>query len=98
METLQKSAALSDFSYLLVLPIETKNKICSYFVACGKNHKSVSDSLNLSSLVAAYFGNLIEEEAKNEKLNSLTNKIKQVVKIQNEIIANLDEGVSDPIS
>ena len=90
---LQKSAAYSDFNYLLVLPIEAKNKICSYFVACGKNHKSVSDSLNLSSLVAAYFSNLIEEEAKNEKLNSLTNKIKQVVKIQNEIIANLDEGV-----
>jgi len=90
---LQQSAARSNLLFLAVVPLGQESAKFGLFVAGGKEQKQNPNLLSLAKLIAAYIAGLMEDQIALHNARSLANKIKQVVKIQNEIITNLDEGV-----
>jgi len=90
---LQKIAASADYQFLITIPLGEESAKFGLFVAAGMERNTNTDILALAKLIAAYLSGLMQDQIALSNLRSLANKIKQVVKIQNEIIANLDEGV-----
>ena len=90
---LQKMAASAGYDFLISVPLGHQKAKFGLFLAAGKSEPIRPNSLALSKLIAIHLGNLIEDQIATQNLRNLANRIKQVVKIQNEIISNLDEGV-----
>ncbi len=90
---LQKAAASSDFQFLVIVPLGQKTAKFGLFVAGGKSEHQNPNLLSLAKLIAAYTTGLMQDQIALSNAQNLSNKIRQVVKIQNEIISNLDEGV-----
>lgn len=90
---LQKAASSSGYQFLTVIPLGHKTARFGLFVAGGKNPNQNPNQLSLANLIAAYTAGLMQDQIALNNAQNLSNKIKQVVKIQNEIVSNLDEGV-----
>ncbi len=91
--TLQKTAANLKFEYLVTIPLGQKSAKFGLFVAGSRSNKPKANTLEISKVIAAHITGLMQDQIAINNLRNLANKIKQVVKIQNEIITNLDEGV-----
>lgn len=90
---IQKAAARANFNFLTAVPLGQGSAKFGLFVTAGKATIRHPIVLPLTKLIAAYISGLMEDQIALHNLRNLANKVKQVVKIQNEIIANLDEGV-----
>ena len=90
---LQKTAASAGYSFLVVVPLGQQSAKFGLFVAAGKTPPEKEELLPMSALVADYTAGLMEDQIALLNTRTLTSKIKQVVKIQNEIISNLEEGI-----
>lgn len=90
---LQIAAANSGYKYLVAEPLGQNSAKFGLFVAGSKVTRPSQTTIPLSKLIADYVTNTFEDQIAFQNIRKLTNKIKQVVKIQNEIIENLDEGV-----
>ncbi len=90
---LEKAAASAKYQYLVIVPLGHESARFGLFVACGKRYKENENLLPMASLVADYTAGLMEDQITLRNTRNLANKIKQVVKIQNEIISNLEEGI-----
>jgi len=90
---LQQTAASSNFQFLSVVPLGQKAAKFGLLVAGGKTQNKNPNQLPLAKLIAAYTTILMQDQIALNNTQNLSNKIRQVVKIQNEIISNLDEGV-----
>ncbi len=88
-----RTAARSNFQYLVTVPLEINTSKFGIFVAGAQTPSAHSHKLSLAKLISAYIVGQMEKHNTRLKLSNLTKKIRQVVKIQNEIICNLDEGV-----
>lgn len=93
LSTLHRRAALADFQFLVTIPLELDSTKFGLFVTGGKTPTPHTHILSLAELIAIYIAGLLENQNTIQNLRNISNKIRQVVKIQNEIIANLDEGV-----
>ena len=92
VKILQKTAYALNFSFLVVVPLNTGSKNFGLFIAGSRKSKPNHNTLALVKLFATYIAGLMENQIGLHNTRSLLNKIKQVVRIQNEIINNLDEG------
>jgi len=90
---LQKTAASANFTYLVSVPLGSAEAKFGLFVAGGKTRQTHPNLLPMAKLIAEYTTGLMEDQIALQNTRTLSNKIKQVVKIQNEIIANLEEGI-----
>ena len=90
---LHKAVAGAGYSALVVVPLGQKSAKFGLFVAAVKSQPANDDLIPMASLIAEYTTGLMEDQIALKNTRSLTNKIKQVVKIQNEIISNLEEGI-----
>jgi two-component system, NtrC family, sensor histidine kinase AtoS len=90
---LQKAATSANYQYLVVVPLGQENARFGLFVAAGKQNKADENLLPMASMIADYTAGLMEDQITLRNTRNLANKIKQVVKIQNEIISNLEEGI-----
>jgi PAS domain S-box-containing protein len=90
---LQKAAANNGYHYITSVPLGQDSAKFGLFVSASKQKRQSPMTLPIAKLLAAYITVLFEDQLALQNLRSLSNKIKQVVKIQNEIIENLDEGV-----
>jgi len=90
---LQKTAASADFKYLVVVPLGQDNARFGLFVAGSKTEKPLPHLLPMAKLLATYTAGLMEDQIALQNTRNLANKVKQVVRIQNEIISNLEEGI-----
>jgi PAS domain S-box-containing protein len=90
---LQKGIVNAGLNFLITTPIQNSNEDFGLLIAAGKHTSLSANSGVLINLVASYLCGLLEDQRALNKLRNLANKIKQVVKIQNEIITNLEEGV-----
>lgn len=90
---LQKIAASADYKYLVVVPLGQENARFGLFVAGGKTEKPIPSVLPMARMLATYITGLMEDQIALQNTRTLANKVKQVVRIQNEIISNLEEGI-----
>jgi PAS domain S-box-containing protein len=90
---LHHQALLADYQSLIIVPLELDKVKFGLLVAGSKTHAPHVHSLSLANLIAAYTTGILAAHNAQQNLRKLTHKIRQVVKIQNEIITNLDEGV-----
>lgn len=90
---LQKYAANANYKFMITVPLGKKSAKFGLLVAGDKNHAPNEDMLDLIKIIAAHIASKMEDQISISNLRNLANKIKQVVKIQNEIITNLEEGV-----
>lgn len=90
---LQKAAASEKYQYLIIVPLGQESARFGLFVTCGKQNVDNANLLPMASLIADYTAGLMEDQIALRNTRNLANKIKQVVKIQNEIISNLEEGI-----
>lgn len=88
-----QTAALLDFQFLVTVPLENKKSKYGMFVAGSRSPSSHTHMLLIAKLISAYIAEQMEKHNTQLNLRNHANKIRQVVKIQNEIITNLDEGV-----
>ena len=93
LTALQKAANKAGFTFLATVPLGQETAKFGLFVAGGKSIRNDTNLLSLARLIATYMTGLMEDQIALHNARNLTNKIRQVVKIQNEIVANLDEGV-----
>ncbi len=91
--SLEQAAAQSNLQFLVVVPLGEESAKFGLFVAGGLIQNQDPNLLELARLIAAYLAGLMEDQIALHNARNLSNKIKQVVKIQNEIITSLDEGV-----
>ena len=89
---LQKTAFALNFNYLVVVPMVADSQKFGLFIAGSKKTEPEHNTLALAKLIATYTAGLMEDQIALHNNRSISQKIKQVVKIQNEIINNLDEG------
>ena len=89
---LQKTAYALNFNYLVVVPMVADSQKFGLFIAGSKKTEPEHNTLALAKLIATYTAGLMEDQIALHNNRSISQKIKQVVKIQNEIINNLDEG------
>jgi PAS domain S-box-containing protein len=90
---LEKTAASAGYRFLVVVPLGQQSAKFGLFVAAGKNLPESEALLPMAALIADYTAGLMEDQIALLNTRTLTSKIKQVVKIQNEIISNLEEGI-----
>jgi len=90
---LQRTAASADYKFLVTVPLGQDTAKFGLFVAGGKIPDQNPNTLALAQLITSYLSGFLEDQIAVNNLTNLTNKVKQVVKIQNEIISNLEEGV-----
>lgn len=90
---LQRNAALAGYQYLATVPLELEAAKFGLIVAGSKIQVPDSNTLSLLRLIAVNIAGLLTYFQKQENQIRLTNRIRQVVKIQNEIISHLEEGV-----
>jgi two-component system, NtrC family, sensor histidine kinase AtoS len=93
LSKLEAFAADHNFKFLTIVPIGQGAKNFGLLVAGGKESNQHSNTLSLAKLIAAYTSGLIKNQISLQNIRNIADKIKQVVKIQNEVIKNLDEGV-----
>jgi two-component system, NtrC family, sensor histidine kinase AtoS len=93
LSRLHRQALLAEFQYLVILPLELNKAKFGLLVAGSKTSAPHAHTLALAKLIAVYTAGLLEDHNSQLNLRKLTHKIRQVVKIQNEIITNLEEGV-----
>lgn len=93
LSNLHRTAKLAGFQYLVIVPLEQEGSKFGLFVAAGTTPIPHLHSLSLAKLIALHIASLLENHNTQQSLRNFTKKIKQVVKIQNEIITNLEEGV-----
>lgn len=89
---LQKAAFTLNFKYLAVVPLSVDSVKFGLFIAGSKKSEQDNNTLALAKLIATYLAGLMEDQIALHNTRNLSQKIKQVVRIQNEIINNLDEG------
>ncbi|MDF1518871.1 MAG: ATP-binding protein [Brevefilum sp.] len=90
---LQKTAANAGYKFLITAPLGNEESKFGLLIAGSKQSNPTQVSLPLTELLAVYITELMEDQISLQNLKNLSSKIRQVVKIQNEIIENLDEGV-----
>lgn len=90
---LQRAAKAAGFNYLVTIPLGQESAKFGLFVVGSKDNPPIPNSMDLSRVIAAHITGMMQDQIAISNLRNLANKIKQVVKIQNEIISNLDEGV-----
>ena len=90
---LQKAAVVAGYKFLITEPLGHHEARFGLLVVGSKITRPSQLVIHLSELLAAYITNVLEDQIALLNFKNLSNKIKQVVKIQNEIIENLDEGV-----
>lgn len=90
---LQKTASNAGFKSLITVPLGREGAKFGLFIAGSKQINPAQISLPLAELLAAYTTGIMEDQIALQNLRNLSNRIRQVIKIQNEIIENLDEGV-----
>ena len=90
---IEKIAANNGYKFTTIVPLGHEEAKFGLFVVGSKSALPTSTTLPLSKLVASYSSIFLEDQIAIQNLRNLSGKIKQVVKIQNEIIENLDEGV-----
>jgi len=90
---LQKAASGANYEFLITIALGHDSVKFGLLVAAGKDTNSSPRLLSTAGLIAAHLSNLMEDQIALNNVRNLTNRIKQVVKIQSEIIANLEEGV-----
>lgn len=81
------------FQSIVTVPLETNTSRYGLFLAASKLPVSHVHTLLLAKLVSAYLTGQMEKHNAELKLRNLSKKIRQVVNIQNEIIAKINEGV-----
>jgi PAS domain S-box-containing protein len=89
----QMTASQAGMNFIVTVPLGNDSAKFGLFAAGGSNTTHAPLIQPLTELIAAYISGLMKDQVTLQNLRNLSNKIKQVVKIQNEIIANLDEGV-----
>lgn len=89
----QRSIVKANLAYLISVPLGHERPRDGIFLAAGKNNQYSPTSLALTELIGAYIGSLLENQISINNLQNVGNKVRQVVRIQNEIITNLEEGV-----
>ena len=90
---LQKTAASANYRYLVVVPLGQDSARFGLFVAGSKSEKPLPHLLPMTKMLATYTAGLMEDQIALQNTRNLANKVKQVVRIQNEIISNLEEGI-----
>ncbi len=90
---LQKAASNAGYKFLFTEPIGHEESKFGLFVVGSKIRKPTPITSSLSELLAAHISRVLEDQIALQNFRNLSSKIKQVVKIQNEIFENLDEGV-----
>ncbi|MBG0783810.1 MAG: PAS domain-containing protein [Anaerolineaceae bacterium] len=90
---LQKTAASANYRYLIAVPLGQDNARFGLFVAGSKTEKPLPHLLPMAKMLATYIAALMEDQIALQNTRNLANKVKQVVRIQNEIISNLEEGI-----
>jgi len=93
MTRLQNAAANADYMSLFTAPLGHDEAKFGLFVVGYKLKRGSQVALPLTKLLSAYITGVLEDQIALQNLRNLSNKVKQVVKIQNTIIENLDEGV-----
>lgn len=88
-----RAVAGAGFKFLTIVPLFNAKTEFGLFVAVGKQSTSESNPLPITQTVAEYFSGLMEDQVALHNLQNLASRIKQVVKIQGDIINNLEEGV-----
>lgn len=90
---LQKTAASANFSFLALAPLGVNAAKFGLLVAGGNRVKPEANVLPLLTLIGDFIASVMENHVALHNARSLVSRVKQVIKIQNEIIANLDEGI-----
>lgn len=90
---LQRAALQADFHYLVTIPLGQPTAKFGLFVAGSRKNHPAQNLQALSKLIAVYITGMMQDQIALSNLRSHANQVKQVVRIQNEIIKNLDEGV-----
>jgi len=90
---IHKAAAEANYKFIAEAPLGNSTAKFGLLVAGGKGKTHNALTLPLIKLIATYTTGRMEDQISLQNIRNLANKIKQVVKIQNEIISNLDEGV-----
>lgn len=90
---LHQSAAQAGYQFFVIVPLELNNTQYGLLVAGSKTSPHQPHTFSLAKLIAGYIASMLDNHHNQQNLRNLNNKVKQVVKIQNDIITNLDEGV-----
>ena len=90
---LQKTAAQNKFNFLITFPLGYETKKFGLLVIGGKASSLPPEAVSLTKFIAVHLSNVMETNSSLRVLRNTAKKIKHVLKIQNEIIANLEEGV-----
>lgn len=93
LSQLQQTAASAGYHFMIVVPLGQQSAKFGLFVAAGKSSRTNENLQPMAALLADFTAGLMEDQIALQNTRALTNKIKQVVKIQNEIITNLEEGI-----
>ena len=93
VSSLHKSALEAGLNYMVSVPLELDTTKFGLFVAGSHVPATSPHTLPLAKLISMFTAGLMENRNQLQNLRNLNNKIRQVVKIQNEIITNLEEGV-----
>ena len=90
---LQKTAASANYRYLAAVPLGPESARFGLFVAGSKTVTPLPHLMPMVKMLATYTAGLMEDQIALQNTRNLANKVKQVVRIQNEIISNLEEGI-----
>lgn len=90
---IHKIAANAGYSFLVIVPLGEESAKFGVLIAGSKTDDITPITMPLAKLIAAYISVLMENQTAINNLKNLVNKVKQVVRIQSEIINNLTEGV-----
>lgn len=93
LSVFHRKASEANYQFLVMVPLEMDTSKFGLFIAGDKTPISNTHLLSLAKLIAAYISTQWEHQNTHQYMRRLTYKIRQVVKIQSEIITNLDEGV-----
>ncbi|MEA3325970.1 MAG: ATP-binding protein [Chloroflexota bacterium] len=90
---LQKTASNSGFQFLSIVPLGNETNKYGLLVAGGKVPNQNPNFLLTTQVLAGFLSRTMAGHIAQQNLRTLANRIKQVVKIQGEIIENIEEGV-----
>ena len=90
---LQRAALKAEFKYLVTIPLGHPSAKFGLFVAGSRQTPAEPNTQELSKIIAVHISGMMQDQIAISNLRNHSTQIKQVVKIQNEIITNLDEGV-----
>ncbi len=89
----QRGIVKANLDYLISVPLGTEDSKVGIFLVAGLNKQYSKTSHALTELIGSYIGGLLDSQISIQNLQNLGKKVRQVVKIQNEIVTNLEEGV-----